>query len=103
MRDFHSTNNVLIDLTDGASSHNENVKKSTNIPSSNSNKNCKSNNFLALVSPSKTITSKRNLLLNNTPNKPTKNGLNNLVDEHKPIRKITPMHLKLYESTQQTV
>jgi len=103
MREFHSTNNVFIDLTEGPVSDNQNIKKSSNKDYFNSNTKTKSNNFLALVSPNKTLTKKTNLLSNDTINKPVKNGLNIQIEENKLIKKITPMHLKLYESTQQTV
>lgn len=117
-RDFHSPNNVIIDLTKFKYKPNTNIndafntrlvqtvyKPSTYINKSSkegpSNNTIKNFNKLKLLNEKKFNTdNKKNLL---TPQKPNVKGTCVCLDDFKPNKQITPMHLKLYESTQQEV
>jgi len=62
-----------------------------------------SRNFLALACPKARNTDNPNEMLYSFSQKPNVKGVDIVQEDFKPIKKITSMHLKLYESTQQNV
>ncbi len=105
-RDFHSPSNVFIDLTkdDIGSPRNELTNTIKHPNSSYSSISYNSNSFKALVnSRQNSFNQEKEDNLGNFSTKPHVKGIDIQQDVLRTTKKMTPMHLKFYESTQQNV